>query len=182
MRYVWPTLLIVLLTSACSSGSTKKATPSAAPSPTAVAGGATTPGATASPTAAIGTAVVSGTVVPSAAPGIDPAIVEALSATIHHQIEALNAGKLDELYGLYSKCAKNTVTKDQLAFGKSATGRLTLLSISVVRADAQTALVGIETRSQIFVGNQNHFRSQSSFVLEDGNWKFDAQNPASCGR
>lgn len=188
MRVVWLTLLIVALASACSSASTTKGTPGAAPSSTAAADGSTTPDATpsaaakVSPSPAIGTAIAVGTVVPIAAAGVDPAVAEEISVTIRHQIEALNAGKLDELYDLYSRCAKKQVTKEKLAFGRAATGTLTLLGINVLAANDRTAFVQIETQSLIFVGNQNHFKSKTNLVREDGVWKVDATNPAECGR
>ncbi len=190
VRYVLSALLIMLLASACSSGSAKKGTPSAVASTTAVLEGSTTPGAKPSvapnlersPTPRVGTPIAIGTVVTTAAAGVDPAVVKELDDVVRREIDALNVGKLDELYNLYSSCAKKKVTKDQLAFGKSATGTVTLLGIDVLSADDRAALVQIETRTLIFVGNQNHFRSKTNFIREGGGWKIDAANPAECGR
>jgi hypothetical protein len=183
VRYLWPALLLLLFAVGCSSGSSgKKPTPSSTESPTTPVATRTVDPRAPSATPPVGTPIASGTLVTSAGAGVDPAVAQEVIDTIRRQIEALNAGKLDEAYNFYSACVKKKLTKDNLAFGRTATGTVTLLRVSVASANDRAAVAEIETQTKIFVGNQNHFKSNTNLVRENGAWKIDSQTPAECGR
>lgn len=175
MRRVMPAIFILVLAAACSQNSTGKSTPGDVPS---VAPQSPIPEATTR--LGFGTPIVGGTVVPAVTAGVDPVIADEIWKAYQAQIRALNAANIDEAYGLYSKCAQTTITKDQLRFGKVATGTLEILSFNVLTASTDNATAGIEVRSLIFVGNQNLFKSKAIFVRESGMWKIGVKDQSAC--
>lgn len=180
VRHIFTILTMTLALAGCSSGS--NTTPTRTSSPAAAASAAATSVDPIAPTSATTTQGSSPASVATIAPGVDPNIAGQVVAAMEAQIAALNDGKIDAAYKFYSKCAMKNFTKDQLGFGHTATGTLTILSLNVISASDRFATMAVETRSQIFVGNQNHFRATANFILEDGGWKLDATRPADCGR
>ncbi len=166
--------LFALVGGACSSGGSPRPTQTPTHAITAVATLPISPSVVGAPITA------APTVAPAQGPVAAPDLEGALTSAMTGYLAALNAGDFEKARGLLSKCGQQETTVDALRSGRSATGTLTLESISrferLADGSAQAAVV---TNSQFLIGTQSRFSTRSRFVLQDGVWKVGGS--AKCG-
>jgi hypothetical protein len=88
-------------------------------------------------------------------------------------LAALNEKRFEEARDMYSACLREKIAVTDLAFGREATGLLTLLSIEPVSNDGSRAEITTETMSEHFIGSQNKFTARVTLILEDDVWRID---------
>jgi hypothetical protein len=110
------------------------------------------------------------------------AVAADIASLMQQLIVDLNERKYDAALALYSKCAQEKLTVDQLKFGRNSTGQMTLKKVSLMSATESSATAGIETGTEYYIGSANSFKSATRFVLEDGHWRIVGSGSSDCAQ